>query len=971
MLPGDAACASCGVDVPPDARFCPNCGTRVTSREEAERRLMTVTFLDLVGSTPIAEGMDPEEFRDLVLIYQQACVEAIEAEDGYVADYRGDAVLAYFGYPHAGEDDAVRAVRASLRAVDRLAGMASELELRAGIHTGLVVVGGMGAGNRRKADVVLGDVPNVAARVQTAAGPSEVVISGETFELLAGRFETDDLGTPELKGITRTIRLYRVRAERAPAGPAELGPLVGRDAELAILGEHFDRAAAGRGALVVIEGEPGVGKSRLVRAFAGRLAGRRHRWIDLVAAPGDRLSPLRPVIASLAEHADLEGPSDDTQLLRSVAGLPARALDLPASLVRRRTLGALVRWLTGLASDGPLVLAVEDAHWLDPTTSELLTGLAGAVGDQRMLVVVTTRGGGIGRAAETIALAPLGAEPAADLVRAVGGADLPDDTVAHVVERADGIPLFVEEMTRAMLEGGGTIPLSLQQSLAARLDRLGKAREVAQVAAVVGRDFDGGLLAAVMDGDRRSVTSGLDALVGSGLLVRTTAAADRAYRFRHALVRDVAYDSLLRARRRDLHGRVAAALETMRPEVARAQPEVLAYHHAEAGDERAAIDHWTRAAQQASDRHGLAEAIEHATRAISGVRALEASPERDRWEIALTMLLMRLIVQTRGSGDARMEALFVRLGELTEASGPDAVDRFLARSGLCAFLIGHGRFGEALVIAREMAESYARTPRRTFRLFAGAWQGIIQYYRGEFAASRDHLRDAVGAYRADRDLATAELYGFDVATNATAHIGYDLWYLGDRDGALASMASAREIGRELPFAFPYCHAVVCTAILHALDADPARAVAAADDAIAMSAEHEWWALKGQAEFAKARGLWQRGDAAAATGLLTGALDALLDEGGFGGATMGLAWLAEAQLDDGRPDEAEATIVRALDMLERTDERFFEAEAGRIHARVLAVTGRADDAEAALRRALDVARGQGNVPAIASVEAQPL
>ncbi len=975
------ACPSCGRTLTPGGRFCAHCGTPITAiHDEAERRLVTVVFLDMVGSTPIAERMDPEEFRDLVLTYQGTCVSAIESEGGYIADYRGDAVLAYFGYPVAHEDSAVRAVRASLAAIEQLKQTGSVLEMRAGIHTGLVIVGDMGAGSGWKRDVVMGDAPNVAARLQSFADSGQVVVSQDTLDLTAGRFVSDDLGTPELKGITRPIRLHRVRgeADKIAERPAQATPFVGREEEMAQLHDLFKTAAGSKGQIAIVEGEPGVGKSRLLRKFREELSATEHGWIDLAATATDSLSPLRPVIEAMRVHDSIEqaADQDDVELLRSLLGLPSRDLGLPPAIERRRTMDALAAWFLSFGRERPVVLVVEDAHWLDPTSSELIAAVDRQMVNRPVLLVLTTRGGEPVWSGSTprtnLHLAPLAADNASNLVRSLAGGRMSEEIVADVVSRTDGVPLFIEEVSRAFIEGAtDSIPASIQQSLTARLDRLGEARELAQVASVFGRDFGTDLLIAVSGRPRASLAGDLKVLEGSGLVERVPDGPNNSpvYRFRHALVRDVAYESLLRTRRKDLHAKVATAFVEFLPDLVKTQPELVAHHHAEAGSTNAAIEYWMRAAQASGDRHGLEEGVQHAMRALESLQGLDQSTERDQRELGLILVLMRLIVQSNGSGDSRMEQIFIRAGELTESSGPDAPERFSSISGLCAFYIGHGRLPEAREIALEMNASAERSGRRTFKLFAQEWLGIIEYYRGHFAAALEHLQEAHSVYRPDRDVAASEAYGFDVGVSALFHIAYLHWFLGRPEESLTFMARAREAGEQLPMGFPLCHALVSSGTLHAFRGEPDEAERYADLATEMAVENEWHIMSGQAAFAKGRALWMNGRMDEAVRVLDDALALLLQPGGFGSATLGLTWLAEALLDAGDQERAALTIARAERIASKTEERFLEAEWRRVKARVLSDADMEDEATSELDLAIEVARSQGSAPLEDSVRSQ--
>ncbi|HYZ93912.1 MAG TPA: AAA family ATPase [Actinomycetota bacterium] len=964
---GFAACHLCGKPLVVDARFCAHCGTPVQKPGEiAERRLITFVFFDLVGSTTIGEKIDPEDFRELVLDYQRACVTAVEGEGGHIAQYVGDGILAYFGYPDAHEDDAVRAVRASLRAVERVGGSGTGLEMRAGLQTGMVVVGEMGAGAYRMRDSAIGDAPNVASRVQGLAEPGQVVIGDETYALAASCFITEDIGTPPLKGVTRPVQVYRVigEAEAPDKPPATETPLIGRDAELATLLASFRQAKRREGRVVAIEGEPGVGKSKLIRALHDELVTTPHEWLQIAGSAADSLSPLKPVIDLLRKRDDF-GDEEDDQLLRALAGLPHRDLGLEPLAQRRSTMDALVRWFLKNASKTTLVLAVEDTHWLDPTTTELLLRLGAEIANHPVLLVGTTRATESEWSTEArtvIRLAALAGDDARELALAIAGDRLSDELIADVVARTDGVPLFVEEVSRAVAEGATAVPTSLQQTLSARLSRLGEAREVAQIAAVVGRDFDGDLLAAVTQRDPSAISAGIRILVGSGLVEPSPAAPAAApvYSFRHALVRDVAYDSLLRARRREIHGMVATAFCATRPDLVQSQPEYVAHHYELAGETRSAIDYWTQAAQRCGDRYALTEGIEHATRAIARVRELESSDERDQWEMSLIMQLMRLITLRNGSADPRFEDLFQRFIHLTASKGADSPERFTAQSGLCSFYIAHSRLREALDIASELSAAADRTGRRTFRLYSSEWLGVTQYYMGQFEDSLRNLREAHATYRPDRDAAFGELIGFDMAVGALFHAAYNEWNLGDADNAFATMAEARAYAETLGFSWPLCHSYVASGILYAFAGNADGAAFFSEQAMEMAAENEWAVLVGQGGFGKGRALWLSGEPSEAARVLRESIEDVLVSD-ISGSTMALTWMAEALLDADDPGLADEALTRAERSVESNDERFFEADVLRMRARLLAEDGRREEAVRELERAVAVARAQGCVP----------
>ena len=616
----------------------------------AERRQLTLVFVDLVGSTALAARLDPEDTREVVAAYQRAVAAELARYEGHVAKFLGDGVLAYFGWPAAHEDDAERAVRAGLAALSAVAGITpadgTRLAARVGIATGLVVVGDLiGEGSARE-EAVVGETPNLAARLQALAEPGTVVIAERTRQLVGGLFELADLGSHAVKGLAEPVRAWRVvgegvaesRFDARQAGAATL--LVGREHELGLLLDRWARAKDGEGQVVLLSGEAGIGKSRLVRALRERLAGEPHTWLGQFCSPYHANTALHPVIGLLERAAGLrrEDPTavqldkleamlgravDDAgeaaPVLADLLGIPAAerypSLDLSPQQRKERTFQVLLDQLAGLAAQGPVLALYEDVHWADATTLELIGRVAERVQPLPVLALVTSRPGfapawaGHGHTT-LLSLSRLGRQEGGAMIGRVAGKALPPEVLAQVLARTDGVPLFVEELTRAVLESGLlrdegdryalagplpplAIPSTLQDSLMARLDRLAPVKEVAQVAAVIGREFAFDLLEAVVPpgGDLRAA---LDQLVAAELVFRR---GEAAYAFKHALVRDAAYESLLRGRRQQLHGRIAAALEERFPDVAAAQPELLAQHYAGAGLAEQATCYWLTAAE--------------------------------------------------------------------------------------------------------------------------------------------------------------------------------------------------------------------------------------------------------------------------------------------------------------------------------------------------------------------------------------
>ena len=634
----------------------------------AERRHLTVLFCDLAGSTAMSARLDPEDLRTVLGHYHRVTRATIEAEGGYIAKLLGDGVLAYFGWPAAREDDAERAVRAGLAAVEAVglldAPGAGPLAARVGLATGEVIVGELlGEGTAARERGVVGEAPNRAARLQAGAEPGAVVADEATRGLTGTLFAWTDLGAADLKGLPDLVRAWRALGQSGVESRFEAlrvgtraGPMLGREEELELLLRRWHQARAGQGRVVLLRGEAGIGKSRLTAALQEALSDEIREELVFFCSPQHTNSALRPVTSRLERAAaftsgdlpevrlvklealliPLDPPADDVALVAELLGVPTLgrwpAQDLAPQARRVRLLAALLRRVKGLATRQPVVAVVEDAHWIDPTTRELLDALVADAPTMALLLVVTHRpefdaAGWIGLPHVTpMQLNRLGpAEHSALLRRVAGGKALPAAVEAEILARTDGVPLFVEEVGRAVLEGGAlreeagqwaldgplpdvAVPATLQASLVARLDRLSSVREVAQAGAVLGREFAHDLLAEVADVPELSLRAAIDALVAADLVQRRGAPPDASYIFKHALIQDAAYGTMLRGRRRGLHRRAAQAIKRLRPDTAEREPEVLAHHHAEAGESAAAAALYRRAGEQAAKRAAFREA---------------------------------------------------------------------------------------------------------------------------------------------------------------------------------------------------------------------------------------------------------------------------------------------------------------------------------------------------------------------------
>ena len=713
---------------------------------DAERRQLTVMFCDLVGSTALSARLDPEDLREVIGAYHRCCADLITEAGGFVAKYMGDGVLAYFGYPQAHEHDAEHAVQAGLALVEAAPKLTTAagvpLQVRVGIATGLVVVGDLIGAGAAQEQAVVGETPNLAARLQALAEPGAVVIADGTRRLLGNLFELKDLGARDLKGIAgparawAALRASSVESRFDALHTTGLTALVGREEEFELLLRRWSRAKTGEGQVVLLSGEAGIGKSRLTAALLERLAAEPHTRLRYFCSPQHTDSAFHPIIGQMERAAGLaydDKPQakldkldavlaqtstspEDAALFAEMLSLPNDgrypALELAPEQRRQRALEALMSQLAGLARQQPVLMIFEDAHWIDPTSLEVLGRTVDRIKTLPALLIVTFRpefnAPWVGQSHVTsLTLNRLGErEAAAIIARLVGNKALPADVLAEIVERTDGIPLFVEEMTKAVLEAESegaarrtvaavpspalAVPASLHASLMARLDRLGPAKEVAQIGSAIGREFSHALLASVARKPEAELGSALDRLVQAGLLFRQGVPPQASYLFKHALVQDAAYGTLLREPRRALHARIAETLESQFAEIAESQPEILAHHCTEAGLIEKAAGLWGKAGQRSLARSALVEAAAQLTRALDQIATLPGTPALRREQIKLQVALITPLMHVKGYAAAETKAAAEQarlLIEQAEALGEPPEDPLLLFSVLYAFWV--------------------------------------------------------------------------------------------------------------------------------------------------------------------------------------------------------------------------------------------------------------------------------------------
>jgi len=987
--------------------------------DTAERRQVTVMFSDLVGSTALSARMDPEDLREVISAYQKCVAETVQRFGGFVAKYMGDGVLVYFGYPQAYEDEAERAVRAGLELVAAVAGLKTRaaLQTRVGIATGLVVVGDLiGAGDAQERGIV-GETPNLAARLQGIAEPNTVVIAEDTRKLLGNLFEFEDLGPRELKGIAGPVRAWAaLRASSAESRfealhTTGLTALVGREEELELLLRRWSRAKSGEGQVVLLSGEGGIGKSRLTAALLEHLATKPHTRLRYFCSPQHTDSALYPIIGQMERAAGL-GYDDkpqakldkldavlaqtstsvqDAALFAEMLSLPNDgrypALALTPEQRRQRTLEALTSQLAGLASQQPVLMIFEDVQWIDPTSLEVLGRTVDRIRTLPVLLIVTFRPEfnppWVGQSRVTsVTLNRLGErEAAAIIARLVGNKELPADVMAEIVERTDGIPLFVEEMTKAVLEAEGegearrtvaavpspalAVPASLHASLMARLDRLGPAKEVAQIGAAIGRGFSHALLAAVARKPEAELSAALERLIGAGLLSRQGVPPYTTYLLKHALVQDAAYGTLLREPRRALHARIAETLESQFAEIAENQPELLARHCTVAGLIEKAAGLWGKAGQRSLARSALIEGVEQLRRALGQIAALPATPALRREQIKLQVALINPITHLKGYAAPETKAAAERarlLIEQAEALGEPPEDPLLLFSVLYGFWVASFVAFNGDVMSNLATQFLALAEKQgaTVPLMVGhRVTGMSLLCTGDIAAGRAHFDQAIALYdpAAHRPLATR--FGQDVRVGILGYRSAALWMLGYPEAALAdsdqAISDAREIGQAATLMYALGHAP----FTYFDCGNYAKAMAVVDELAALADE------KG-ALFWKARGMLLQGWLLALTGkasdavqMIASGIAAIRSTGATRLLPIYLAHLARAHADLGLFDDAWRSIGEAMTAIETTKETWFEADINRMAGEIALKSPQPDTskAEAYFERTLAVARAQ--------------
>jgi class 3 adenylate cyclase/tetratricopeptide (TPR) repeat protein len=984
--------------------------------QAAERRQLTVMFCDLVGSTQLAGLLDPEDLRAVIGDYHAAVTAAVAAHEGYVAQLLGDGVLVYFGYPHANEDDAARAIHAALdaiAAVGRLSAAGQHaLHTRIGIATGLVVVGQIGSGTTAAEWSASGETPSLAARLQTHAAPDCIVIADRTRRLIGEEFELDSLGMLELKGFEAPVHAWQVLRERRTASRFEavhtqqLSQLIGRDSELALLLERWNTACEGEGQIVLLSGEAGIGKSRITQALRDRAAAGAFETMVLQCSPSHSNSALYPLVRCLEIAANL-APADSpaqraarferylgehgVSLAPDALGCLLRLMTLPdggrqapagqtPQQQKTSTLQAVIEVIGGVSLRAPLLMLIEDAHWIDPTTEEWIGLAVDGLRDARVLMLVTCRpqylpSWGNPVNSTRLTMNRLSHRQSAALIETVtAGKPLPPELIDEIIRKTDGVPLFVEELTKTVLASALVedtpagyllhgplqtlaIPSTLQDSLMARLDRLAPAKEIAQVAAVIGREFSHALLAQVLQMPAAQLEQALDELLRAELVFRRGTPAEAGYAFKHALIRDTAYNSMVRSQRALRHAQIAHALERSEPQTVAAHPELLAQHHQEAGHGSEAIRYWTTAGDLAQRRFASREAAIHYNAAIALVSRLAAGPARSELELSLQLKLGNALTVSEGYGSTATYQSYAKARALARELGR-VEDYVSAWVGSAPTLNSAGHNGELIESLHEIEAAQLASLEPRLRINVSIVLGAAHYLRGEIGAAWAQLEEARVLDDSVQLTHEHPVAGADPAIMIRAISMRVRGMQGYLEQAEALAAQAVQIAEAR--GHPPSIAMARQAWIRVLLAkgEHAQAASEAKQMLELSERFGIQTRVANGLIFLGRTSVALGDVDAGIALLRKGYDLWVSAGGKQQASQYGAQAAEVLLRAGRSGEARRFIADAQAVQGDSDERFYETELLRLGGRLLELDGDDSGAEARYQDAIAMAEERG-------------
>lgn len=1044
-------CRACGFENPPTFKFCGQCGARLATSagpvdspestaappaplpelQLAERRQLTVMFCDLVESTALSERLDPEELREVIQTYQQTAGGFVSRFNGYIAQYLGDGILVYFGYPAADENDAQRAILAGLGITGAMGHLNERLrqsvqtpvrlQVRIGIHTGLVVVGEVGVGATRE-QLALGQTTNIAARLQALAQPDTVVISQDTYRLVQGYFACQEVDATALKGISRPLPVYRIlnrsqahtRLDAAmAAAPAGLTPLVGREQELSLLLARWRQASEGQGQVVLLNGEAGIGKSRLVQVLKERIVDQPHTFFDCYCSPyhqNTALYPFTELLQRLLRIRNQDSPDEklgklETALSRLRFSLPETVplfavllsvplpenryppLNLSPQRQKQKTLSALLAVLLKLTERHPVLVVIEDLHWIDPSTLEMLGTLVEQTSNARVLALFTYRPGftppwNLRSYITQLTLSRLTQAQVEKMIRQVAGnKSLLPSLLSQIIAKTDGVPIFVEELSKMVLEQtvlvspgdhyepsgplpALDIPTTLQDLLTARLDRLTGGQEVAQLGAVLGREFGYQLLRAIAPLTEATLQDRLAQLVDAELLYQRGLLPQATFTFKHALIQEAAYRSLLKSKRREFHQKIARILTEQFPEVVQTQPELLAHHYTAAQRYAEAVVYWQKAGQQAVAGSAGIEAIRHYKRALALLKELPESPRQAQQQLELQIGLGAPLLMTKGYAAPEVETNYAQALKLCHQL--DETPRLLpVLFGLWVFYLVRAKYKTALDLSQQILRLAQPLQQPDVLVEAYQVQGITYFYLGRLVEARRHLEEAMRLYRAhERDGRLSPFTGADHGVACLSHLALTLWLLGYPDQALSRSQEAIELAEVLSHPYSIAFALFMASWLHQYRREAHLSHTQTAAAVALSQEQGFALLGAVSTIVGGWALTALGQDEKGIAQIFYGLKQYRTTGGELGQLHFLALLAEAHGTMGQIEEGLAVLEGALTVIPERDERFYEAELYRLKGSLLSQaeasgqTDLADDTpETYFKKAIDVAQQQ--------------
>jgi class 3 adenylate cyclase/predicted ATPase len=982
----------------------------VVQHREAEFRQITVMFSDLVGSTQLAEKLHPEDLQKLIDAYRGECSTAIRRYGGEVARYFGDGVMAFFSWP-AHEDDPARAIHAALEIVSGVMKISGPVTLacRVGVCSGPVVVGEIGDSGTWSMDAV-GETPNIAARLQTLAAPNTVLISESTRRLVSAAFDFQDLGLQELKGVTEPLHVYRVlsakntasRFDAAHAG--SLTPLIGRSSELSLLLDRWQKVKEGDGQVIFLSGVPGVGKSRLLHELKLHIEQEPHVLLHHQGSPYHSQSALFPVIDQIEHAAQLTAREADADKLGKLkAYLPcstdrsiepvlliAKLLSIPLEnhlelsaltpqQIKNRTISTLVDMLLAFSVQCPTLCIFEDAHWLDYSTLELLELITSRIDHARVLLIVACRPEfhptWITHAnTTTLSLTRLSHTEVKAMIRdLLKGGSLPQPLLDQIIEKADGVPLFIEELTNSMLsaplrtrgafERTGQpallrVPDTLSDALMERLDRVAPSRRLAQIAAVIGREFSCDLLSAASQVDEPAMLSALSLLEQADIIYRVDISPFVRFAFKHVLLRDAIYDSLLRSKRQQIHADIATILEHDFPELGENQPEVLAYHYQEAGNHQLAIRRWFESGQRALAHSANVEAIANFRKALQLLNALPETPERTKQEIDIQLALGIPLIAVRGYASAETREAFSRARTLCLQLG-NIPEYFQALYGSWGHLWMCGKNDDALRMADEFLSRSRALSDPVPLMMAHRVMGSTLLTIGDFQSSANHFEETIKLSISRGKQPLYNLYMVEPQAAALLLLSWDLWFLGYPDRSLSRVSEALALAQDLRHPYTVAFAHYMTSVVHLLRGDAARAFESAEQSFEMSQEQRFSLYAILSRISRGRAIGDLGRLAEAWAEIALGIDEARRNGvGFMRPMMD-SWLADMHAKAGENEFALSIVERTLANIGDVTGRSWESELHRQRAQILVALNpsKVGEAESHLKKSIEVARGQ--------------